>query len=175
MLFFFFFLLRLLVCLMFLLLILHLKVFKMCKWSIIYSKEKYNCLSHNVTWSLRMWIATFGLDSASLLHAKNHLSIRPAVHNQNVTIHIWSDHIVRQTILFLFVVKFSLMSYHNLFYDLKIIWQLPRHIFNLWNMFSIIKTPPLSAIHFLIIFMRGHKWPQLLVLFGNARMVSEHS
>ena len=51
-------------------------------------------------WSLRMWIATFGLDSASLLHTKNHLSIRPAVYNQNVTIHIRSDHIVRQTILF---------------------------------------------------------------------------
>ena len=43
------------------------------------------------------------------------------------------------------------VNYHNLFYDLKIIWQLPRHVFNLWNMFSIIETTPLSAIHFLII------------------------
>ena len=50
-------------------------------------------------WSLQMWIATFGLDSASLLLTKNHLSIRPTVYNQNVTIHI-SDRIVRQTILF---------------------------------------------------------------------------
>ena len=50
-------------------------------------------------WSLQMWIATFGLDAASLLLTKNHLSIRPAVYNQNVTIHIRSDHIVRQTIL----------------------------------------------------------------------------
>ena len=30
-------------------------------------------------WSLQLWIATFGLDSASLLFTKNHLSIRPAV------------------------------------------------------------------------------------------------
>ena len=47
----FFFLLRLLVCLMSLLQIFHLKVFKMCKWNIINSKEKHNCLSHNVVTS----------------------------------------------------------------------------------------------------------------------------
>ena len=87
-------------------------------------------------WSLWMWIATFGLDSASLFHAKNHLSIGPAVYNQNVTIHIQSDHIVRQTILFHFVVKFSSMSYHNLFYDLKLFDNYPG-IFLIYGICSL--------------------------------------
>ena len=125
---FYFFPLRLLVCLMFLLLILHLGIFKMCKLNNIYSKEKYNRLFHSEC----------GHFGCGLQHLDWMLPVfftlrvtwrRLAVYSQNVI--LWDEQLY-----FSFEVWFTTVV--NLFYDLKIIWRLPRRIFYLWSMFSII-------------------------------------